>query len=46
MVKEEMHLPENTLFDLDLQVRSRSHQMFPSAFYIMWAMHLQSLCYY
>ena len=31
-----MHLQENTLNDLDLQV-------LPSALYIMWPMHLQSL---
>ena len=41
MVKEKMHLQENTLFDLDLG--SRSHKMMPSALFIMWPMHLHSL---
>ena len=33
MVKEEMHLQENTLYDLDLG--SWSHKMLPSTFHIM-----------
>ena len=34
MVKEKMHLQENTLFDLNLG-GSRSQEMLPSAIYIM-----------
>ena len=39
VVKEKMHLQENTLFDLG----SKSPEMLPSALYIMWPMYLQSL---
>ena len=43
MVKE-MHLQENTLFDLDPGSRgSRSHKMLPSTLDIMRPMHQQSL---
>ena len=38
MVKEKMHLQENTLFDL-----LRSHKIMPSTLDIMWPMHQQSL---
>ena len=39
MFKEKMHLQENTCPDLGV----KSHKMLPSALYIMWIMHLQSL---
>ena len=39
MVKEEMHLQENTLFDLDVTVIQNVAQ----TLYSMWSMHLQSL---
>ena len=42
MVKEQMHLQENTLFDLDLGM-SRPHEMLPSTLYIMWPIQVQSL---
>ena len=35
MVQEEIHLQENTLFDIDLGL--------PSTLYIMWPIQLQSL---
>ena len=41
MVKEKMQLQENTLFTVTLW--SRSHEMLPSTFDIMWSMHQQSL---
>ena len=40
-IKEEVHLNENTLFDLDLGLRS--HKMLPSTLYIMWPIQIQSL---
>ena len=43
MVKD-MHLQENTLFNLDPKVKgSRSREMLPSTLDIMWNMHQQSL---
>ena len=47
-VKEEMHIQENTLFDLWPWPWGQGHyEMLPSTLYIMWLMHLQSLkCYF
>ena len=39
IVKEKVHLQENTLFDLDLG----SHEMLLGTLNIMWFMHQQSL---
>ena len=41
---KEMHLQENTLFDLDPKVKgSSSHEILPSTLNIMWPIQLQSL---
>ena len=40
-VKEEMHLQENTLYDLDLG--PSSYKMLPSILHILWPTYLQNL---
>ena len=46
MVKDEIHLQENKLFDIGvktLTLGSMSHEILPSPLYIMWLIKQQSL---